>query len=401
MTVPKRKLIFAFAVLFSAWSLSARSLQAELRSELLFPLQGKHVHSSSIVELPNGDLLACWFHGSGERTANDVVIQGSRLRKGASEWSPIFEMADTLNLPDCNPMLFLDAQERLWLFWIVPLANQWENSALKYRRAEDYLEDGPPKWSWQESIHILPGKAFPETIEAAVAKLNSNEDLWTEYAAPYVKMIVEAARDPFKRQIGWMTRTHALTLPSGRILLPLYSDGFNMSLVAISDDQGKTWKASKPIVGLGNVQPSIVRKKDGTLVAYMRDNGGAPARAMQSTSDDEGETWSIATDTDLLNPGSSLETLRLQDGRWLMAYNDTEDGRHRLALSCSDDEGHTWKWKRLVENGPPGKTRFDYPSIIQTRDGRIHLSYSYTQPTGRAIKHVSFDKEWVVEGTSK
>ncbi|MCD6596814.1 MAG: hypothetical protein J7L04_03960, partial [Bacteroidales bacterium] len=45
-------------------------------SEYIFPLQNLHVHSSSIVELPNGDLLACWFEGSGERTANDVLVKG-------------------------------------------------------------------------------------------------------------------------------------------------------------------------------------------------------------------------------------------------------------------------------------------------------------------------------------
>ena len=44
----------------------------------IFPFQSKQVHASSIIESPNGDLLACWFYGSGERTANDVLIQGSR-----------------------------------------------------------------------------------------------------------------------------------------------------------------------------------------------------------------------------------------------------------------------------------------------------------------------------------
>src|SRR5690606_6687704 len=83
-------------------------------SMLIFPPQEKHVHSSSIVECPNGDLLATWFYGSGERSANDVRIQGARLKKGASEWSPVFDMADTPDLPDCNPVLFIDAEEKLW-----------------------------------------------------------------------------------------------------------------------------------------------------------------------------------------------------------------------------------------------------------------------------------------------
>lgn len=57
--------------------------QLEIQDNPIFPLQEKHVHSSSIVECPNGDLLACWFHGSGERTADDVVIRGARLKKGS------------------------------------------------------------------------------------------------------------------------------------------------------------------------------------------------------------------------------------------------------------------------------------------------------------------------------
>src|SRR2546423_8789305 len=47
-------------------------------SELIFPLEGWHNHASCIVETPRGDLLVCWFHGSGERKADDVKIEGAR-----------------------------------------------------------------------------------------------------------------------------------------------------------------------------------------------------------------------------------------------------------------------------------------------------------------------------------
>jgi len=74
--------------------------QNGFEEELIFPIQTQHVHSSSIVELPNGDLLSCWFQGSGERKANDVVINGARLRKGQKKWSKPFLMADTPGQPD-------------------------------------------------------------------------------------------------------------------------------------------------------------------------------------------------------------------------------------------------------------------------------------------------------------
>ena len=372
--------------------LSAESVP---RSEFIFPLQNKHVHGSSIVECPNGDLLACWFYGSGERSADDVLIQGARLRKGSSQWSSVFTMADTPDLPDCNPVLFIDRKQRLWMFWIAVLANRWECSLLMYRIAENYQNDGAPQWSWQDVIILKPGAEFSAAVENAFAGMNLPEGLWAEYALPYSKLIIEATKDLAKQQSGWMTRIHPVVLPNNRILLPLYSDGFNVSLAAISDDDGKNWRASLPIVGLGPIQPTFVRKKDGALIAYLRDSGDAPNRVMQSTSVDDGDTWSIAMDTDIPNPGSSLEAMALKDGRWVMILNDTENGRHRLSLALSDDEGATWKWKRALENDSLRKAGFAYPSIIQARDGSLQMTYSYHIPQGRSIKHLTVDADWI------
>ena len=123
---PQNFILLAF-ILYASY-LQAQSI---FEGQLIFPLQEKHVHGSSIIEAPNGDLLACWFYGSGERRASDVLIQGARLKKGEKVWSPVYEMADTPNLPDCNPVLFIDATERLWLFWVVVQAERWERSLLK------------------------------------------------------------------------------------------------------------------------------------------------------------------------------------------------------------------------------------------------------------------------------
>ncbi len=48
----------------------------------IFPANSKHNHASCVVELKDGSLLAAWYAGSGERTADDVVIEGARLGKG-------------------------------------------------------------------------------------------------------------------------------------------------------------------------------------------------------------------------------------------------------------------------------------------------------------------------------
>lgn len=368
----------------------------QFQSEFIFPLQNKHVHSSSIVQLPNGDFLACWFYGSGERTANDVKVMGARLKKGASTWSPVFEMADTYNLPDCNPVLFVDRNKKLWMFWVAVQAARWERSVLKYRTSVNYMNEGTPEWNWQDVILLQPGKAFEEEVRAKMEELNRDSGMWAEYALPYQRLILEAAQDPVKRQTGWMTRTHPIQLREGRILVPLYSDGFNICLMAISDDDGITWRASKPIVGFAPIQPSVVEKADGTLVAYMRDSGDAPGRALIATSADRGESWSAAVDSDIPNPGSSLEVIALKNGSWVMVFNDTENGRHQLAIALSQDEGETWPWKKYLARSDPGKGSYAYPSVIQADDGKIHVTFSWrTSETQKSIRHAVVTEDWI------
>ena len=136
---------FWLAALWFGMAMTAACGQAFYQERLIFPLQPKHVHSSSVVECPDGSLLSAWFHGSGERTSPDVVIQGSRLKKEGSSWSDVFAMADTPNLPDCNPVLFVGPGRELWLFWIAVPAERWEDSLLRFRKAREYGGEGPPK----------------------------------------------------------------------------------------------------------------------------------------------------------------------------------------------------------------------------------------------------------------
>ncbi len=362
------------------------------KTQKIFPLQEKHVHGSSLVQLPNGDILAAWFHGSGERNANDVQIRGARLKHGSNKWSDVFLMADTPNLPDCNPVLFLDRNEKLWMFWIAVRANRWEHSILRVRSTTQYNGDEAPTWEWQDLILLQPGEKFAETIEAGFDELDPAEDMWAEYAKPYTELLIQSAQEKNKRQEGWMTRNHPIQLPSGRILLPLYSDGFNMGLAAISDDDGATWRASRPIVGLAGIQPTLVQKKNGDICAYMRDTGGAPYRVLQSISKDHGESWSVMRDTKIPNPSSSLEVQALNHhGYWIMVFNDTEEKRNSLAVALSDDEGKSWKWKRTI-----GDTEYyAYPSLIEDRSGRIHISYTFSTNQGKTINHDVFSIDWL------
>ncbi len=370
----------------------------EHTAELIFPLESWHNHSSSVVELPNRDLLVVWFHGSGERTADDVLIRGARWNRGRSRWSAPFTMADAPGFPETNPVLFLDRQQRLFFFWPLIIAHRWETALMKYRVSTDFQQgDGPPKWAMQDNIVLAPKDIIPKTKAFVEAGVKANPQLAAAGAS-----LVARAEDEYFSRMGWFTRTHPLQLPSGRILVPMYSDGYSFGIMAISDDGGATWRGSEPIVGRGSIQPSVVRKNDGALVAYLRDNGPAPKRVHRSTSKDDGESWTVAEDTDIPNPGSSVEAIRLRNGHWIMVYNDLEQGRHSLAAAISEDEGATWRYRRHLDGRPEAKgpEQYHYPSVMQAADESIHVTYSYFTPAGKSIKHARFNEDWVRAGDS-
>ncbi len=265
-------------------------------SELIFPLETWHNHASCIVEAPNGDLLVCWFHGSGERTADDVKIEGALLRKGRHQWGARFTMADTPGLPDGNPCMLIDPKGRLWLFHTTILANTWESALLKVRVSHDYLRHQPPHWDSSEVLHVKPGPEFEAEVnrrlpglEAQVSSLNLDGRERKE-ADDFLEAMRHHATDKLYRRLGWMTRAHPVVLDGRRLIVPLYHDGFSFSLMAISDNWGETWHTSAPLVGAGNIQPSLVRRRDGSLYTLMRDNGPPPHRLQQSDSFDRGET---------------------------------------------------------------------------------------------------------------
>src|SRR5688572_5208478 len=95
MPFPSFRTVAAVFALSAAALSSVRAAETPFHTgELIFPLEHWHNRGSCIVEAPNGDLIVCWFHGSGERTADDVKILGARKKKGAAAWSEPFVMAE-------------------------------------------------------------------------------------------------------------------------------------------------------------------------------------------------------------------------------------------------------------------------------------------------------------------
>jgi len=189
-------------------------------------------------------------------------------------------------------------------------------------------------------------------------------------------------------------------------------------MMAFTEDAGETWEFSKPMIFSDSlltksIQPALVRKKNGNIVAFMR----ARPVVRRAESSDGGMTWT-EDPLDIPCPNSSVAALGLKSGHWLLAVNDAK-GRQVLTAYLSDDEGRTWKWKRAFErieaqqgSGPnpapiqAGDERVEtrqgaahYPTLIQAADGAIHIVYTYSKTAefeGNTMKHARFDEAWVM-----
>ncbi len=373
------------------WS-PARAAPPSFKAELVFPLHPQHNHAPGIVEFPNGDLFVSWYRGSGERSADDVAVYGARLRKGATQWTDAVLLVDNRGFPDGNTALFIDGEKRLWLFWPIVLANTWQSCITNYRTSVDYEGHGAPKWDWQGTLWMKPMNFKEEMYKGLEHRRSLSES--TPRFQRHIERLKPLIEDKLSSRLGWQPRCKPTVLPSDRILMPLYSDTYSVSVMAISDDGGRNWYAGRPLAGFGNIQPAVLRRGDGTLVAYMREAGSLD-RIRVAESGDDGISWGPVGVSELPNPGSGLDGVRLANGHWLLVYNDTTSGRRSLAVSLSDDEGKTWKWTRHLEHHESGS--YHYPAVIQGRDGTIHVVYSYFVAGGKSMKHAAFREAWVVE----
>ena len=98
-----------------------------------------------------------------------------------------------------------------------------------------------------------PTQRFARGATEARLAANTLPDDVTNNIAMFRKVMT----DKLSQRLGWQPRCKPTVLRSGRIVLPLYSDTYSVSLMALSDDQGETWFSSRPLAGFGNIQPAV------------------------------------------------------------------------------------------------------------------------------------------------
>jgi len=295
----------------------------------------KECHASTIVELLDGDLLAAWFGGEHEGDRS-VAIWGAR--RHSDSWSAPFELARERGMPCWNPVLFADSKRRLWLFY------KFGKSPRTWAGAYRTSTDGK---GWSEPTY-LPAQVLGPIKNKPITLANGDILAGTS---------VETA-------LSWTCG------------------------VDLSSDDGHTWRHYGPITlpgyHHGIIQPALWETAPGhvkMLARATQDIGFICA----ATSDDGGHTWSNAEPTMLPNPNSGIDVAKLRDGRIALAYNPSKTERTPLAVAFSRDDGQTWSVPVTLEDAPG---EYSYPAVIQTRDGGLHITYTWRR---KRIKHVVLD----------
>ena len=296
-------------------------------------------HASTIVDTKDG-LLASFFGGEHERSP-DVCIYTTR--KVGDKWTKPQKVADgvvndTLSYPTWNPVLF-HAKNRLYLYYkIGPSPTEWWGMSM-------YSQDEGKTWS--------ESKRLPDGILGPI-------------------------------------RNKPILLKSGIILSPSsveYTNGLWKAHIERSTDDCRTWTRieipSDDSVRV--IQPTLFVHSDGKIQALLRSDQNF---IMQSWSDDDGQSWSKSTPTNIVHPNSGIDAITTKSGLYLLVNNPMKSGeswdvgRNKLDLYCSDD-GENWQVILKLEDQPKGE--FSYPAIIQGADGYIHITYTYNRTK---IKHV-------------
>lgn len=148
------------------------------------------------------------------------------------------------------------------------------------------------------------------------------------------------------------------------------------------------------------IQPTVVRPVPNRhyIRAFFRDRRAQHIYTASST--DEGYSWTEPERTVLPNNNAAIQALVLSGGNMAIVFNPTTKARDVIRIAISKDGGDTWPSYRDLENAGgsgggrvrEGEVEYSYPSILQTGDGYIHISYTYNRET---VKYVRIKESWV------
>jgi predicted neuraminidase len=352
-------------------------------------------HAAFLDHLPDGRLVCAWFGGTLEG-ASDISIYASILDPDGSQWGAARQLTEDPDRSEQNPVIFRAPDGSLRLFHTAQPHGNQDECLLRQRRldvAGDTLRAD-----------------VPETVELPLGS--------------FVR-----ARIVVRDDGAWMMPVFRCISPPGR----RWTGSHDRAAVAESTDGGGSWSLREVPDSVGSVHMTIVSLDGGRMAAFYRRRQADFVHRSESV--DGGRSWSAPAPIDIPNNNSSINALRLTDGRIALICNPSstatssdrrtslydelqvQDARPQaeggcnpvwgvprapLSLCVSEDGGRTFPVRKLIEDGP-GKclsnnsldgrnSEMSYPYLVEAEDGGLHVAYTYHR---RAIKYVRLPPGWV------
>lgn len=329
-----------------------------MREEFIGPPGNMQVHVASMAELGDGTLAVVWYGGEYEGSKDTHIYFTLRPPGEGKRWTSPRGIVGRVSAGKelnryikkiGNPLIFADAGDRLWLLYVSVSVGGWSGSSLNVTVSNDRGKT----WSPARRLTLSPF-------------LNVSE----------------------------LVRNNPLPLTGGGFVIPIYHEciGIFSELLWFlpeGDGMGLKYRKTRLTRGKEFLQPAVVALSPDSIVAFHRGHGSTKNIGM-SYSKDGGETWTVPGYIDLPNPDAGINAILLSDGRVLLAYNHHGETRENLSLAVSDNNLQGWRRVAVLEE-TPGEA-FSYPYILPTRDGKIHLLYTWRR---KRIKHVIFNEAWI------
>jgi predicted neuraminidase len=343
-----KKYVFSLVIIILSFTIVEAQKAGIIKEEFVFlEAPFKECHASTIAETPAG-LVVAWFGGTKEKN-KDVEIWLSR--KVDDAWTNPVSVANgiqdkKLRYPCWNPVLFQIPDGPLQLYYKVgPSPSEWWGLM---------MESGDNGKTWRDPVKLPTGILGP-------------------------------------------IKNKPVLLSNGTLISPTSTenDGWRIHF-EYSTDLGKTWTKGQSINDgrqYNAIQPSILIHADNELQIMARSKENI---VLTAWSDDMGKTWTDLEPSELPNPNSGTDAETLKDGRFLIVYNHVgkdpnQWGGKRSPLNVAvSKDGEIWEAALVLEDE---QGEFSYPSVIQGRDGNVHIVYTWKR---ERVKHVVVDPSQLI-----
>jgi len=312
---------------------------------------GKICHVSSIVNINKEKTICVWYSGSREG-AKDVAIYKAIFDEKEMKWNKPEKLIDRITATTelkmyvkkiGNPMLMKDLSGKIWLFYSSAAFGGWSMTSLNYKTTQDGI-------TWTKSKKLLLSPFFNLNLNVKNDGINVNEETF----------IIPAYGELFKK-LSYIIKIDTIEEDAQIYKIP---------------DSAKA------------IQPVILPDKDSILLFFR--NTSKSGKKFILTTKGILSNWKELSPTQLPNPDSGFDMIRIDESIILGVINYSFSNRENLSIVVSADNGKSWKVLKILEQ-KEGK-EYSYPSIAESSNGLYHITYTYER---KKIKHIVFNKTWL------